>query len=99
MNSVNYAEMYAKLSGILSVGSLWARGEYNSGVEQLRLHFTVLDANTDVGDTKILLYDGELAGQITTLVELEKSRALSRSTIISYWHVPDDQIDRVHFGS
>jgi hypothetical protein len=99
MYDVVYTEIYSKLSGILTTGSLWARGEYNNGCELLRQHFTVLDTNADVGNTKILMHDGEHVGQIISLEELEKSRLISRCTIVSYWHVPDDQIDRVHFGS
>lgn len=94
-----HAEMYAKLRGILTSGSLWARGEYDHGVEVSRLHFTVLDTNDKVELTKILVHDGELVGQIATLHDLEVSRAGSRSAIVSYWFVPDDQHDRIHFGS
>lgn len=94
-----YTEMHRKLQGVLTVGSLWVRGEYTHGVETYRTHFTVLDLAARVTDTKILVHDGELVGKIVTLNEFEQTRAGERYSIVSYWYVPDDQIDRVHFGS
>ena len=91
-------EMLLKsLKNNLHEGAFWTRAEY-SGYERYEIHFTVLNATENVEDTKLLIHDGNHAGEIMSLYDLETLQLEHKFETVSYWPVMDDEIDRVRFS-
>ena len=89
--------LLSSLKGRLHEGSFWTRAEY-SGEKRYEIHFTVLNAAPNPEDTKLLVHDGDHAGDILSLYELETLQLEHKFEMVSYWPVMDDEIDRVRFS-
>lgn len=91
-------DMIQHLVGRLHEGVFWTRAEHYQG-KRYDLHFTVLSVVVeDVGESKIIVHDGDHAGQVTTLRGFERDQWVARFETVSYWPVMDDEIDRVRFS-
>lgn len=85
-------EMLAQLTHV-QPGTTWCRTEHR-GDGTGRLHVTILSAEKEPGDTRVLLLDGPRAGETATLREVEEESSYRIVQTITYHHVPDDQLDR-----
>lgn len=91
-------ELIRNLAGRLYKGSFWTRAEHYQG-KRYDLHFTVLNVAEDVGESKILVHDGNFAGRIMTLRQFEVHQQIARFELVTYWPVMEDELDRVKFST